>query len=291
LGRYRLLERLGQDGRSTLYLGRDEEDGEPVTVRVLRGGKAAPRRGRDRLAQETAAAMQVTGRHTARILDADLAAERPYIVSEYAEGPSLRESVEEEGPLPTGRLRKVALRTAASLAAMHKAGVVHRAFTPGRVLLGPDGAKVTGFARALDLGPADAGTAPTGATAYLAPEQIEDEPVGPPADVFAWAATMVYAATGRPPFGTGTDAAVLRGITSRRPDLGDLDGTLRELAVRCLDKNPAARPTARRLVQALRDDQAPAPKAKPKRIPRYRWRMMIALGAVMLAGFALGVIF
>ncbi|MFI0349773.1 serine/threonine-protein kinase [Actinomadura sp. 9N407] len=293
MGPYRLVERLGQDGLGILYLGRDEEDGEPVTVRVLRGGKAAPRRARDRLAQEAEAAMQVTGRHTARVLDADLAAERPYIVSEYAEGPSLRESVEEDGPLAAARLRKVALRTAASLAAMHKAGVVHRGFTPCRVLLGPDGAKVTGFARSLDTASAAAATA--GTTAYLAPEQIEDEPVGPPADVFAWGATMVYAATGRPPFGTGTgtgtDATVLRAITSRRPDLGDLDGTLRELAARCLDKNPAARPTARQLVRALRDDQAPAPKTRPKRIPRYRWRMMIALGAVMLAGFALGVVF
>jgi hypothetical protein len=174
-------------------------------------------------------------------------------------------------------LRQVALRTAAWLAKSHKEGVLHRRFQPGNVLLGPDGAKVT--------------TGAQDAPAYMAPEQIEDEPVGPPADVFAWGATMVYAATGRPPFGTGPDAVVMRKVTSQRPDLDDLEGPLRDLAARCLDKNPAARPTARQIVRALREGQAPAAKPRPKRIPRYRWRMMVALAAVIAAGFVMGVLF
>jgi serine/threonine protein kinase len=171
----------------------------------------------------------------------------------------------------------VALRTAKSLAKSHKEGVVHGRFHPGNVLLGPDGVQVAASAQA--------------APAYMAPEQIEDEPVGPAADVFAWGATMVYAATGRPPFGVGPDAAVKRRVTSQRPDLGDLEGTLRELAARSLDKNPAARPTGRQIVLALRDGRAPAPKPRPKRIPQYRWRMMVALAAVIAAGFVMGVLF
>jgi serine/threonine protein kinase len=124
----------------------------------------------------------------------------------------------------------------------------------------------------------------------MSPEQIEDEPVGPPADVFAWGATLVFAATGKPPFGTGPSAAVMRRVTSRSPDLGDLDGPLRDLALRCLDKNPAARPTAPQLVRMLRDDARPAAKPKPDRIPRYRWRMMVALAVVIPLGFALGIL-
>jgi serine/threonine protein kinase len=197
-------------------------------------------------------------------------------------GPSLRRIVEEHGPLPEARLRKVALRTARSLAENHKAGSVHHRIHPGVLLLDGDRAEVTGFGART--------TAPV--AAYLSPEQIEDEPAGPPADVFAWAATMVYAATGRPPFGSGPDAAVMRRVTTRRPDLGDgLDGPMRELLTRCLDKNPAARPTARQVVRALREGRAPAVKPRPRRIPRYRWRMMVALAAVMAAGFAAGVLF
>ncbi|MFC4051384.1 serine/threonine-protein kinase [Actinomadura syzygii] len=205
-----------------------------------------------------------------------------YVVGRDAEGPRLQQVVEDRGPLPAPQLRKVAGRTAAALNALHRAGVAHGDLRPANVLLTPDGAKV------VDARDPDA---PGGSPAYLAPEQVEDEPVGPPADVFAWGATMVFAATGRPPFGTGPSAAVMRRVTSRRPDLGGLDGPLRDLVARCLDKNPAARPTAAQLIRALREGHGPAPKPRPTRIPRYRWRMMVALAAVVVSGFALGMLF
>ncbi|MFC6883035.1 MULTISPECIES: serine/threonine-protein kinase [Actinomadura] len=289
LAGYRLLGRLGEGGQGVVYLGRGD-DGGLVTVKLLRGGAAAGPRARARFVKEADAALRVAGRHTARVLAADVAGDRPYIVSEFVEGPSLQHIVEDEGPLAGGPLRKVAVRTAGALAAIHRAGIVHRDFKPGNVVLGPDGAKVIDFgvARIADATPVTTG--PLGTPSYMAPEQIEDEPVGPPADVFAWGATMVYAATGRPPFGTGSSAAVMRRVTSHRPDLGDLQGPLRDLAARCLDKNPAARPTAPQLVRALRDGHGPAPKPRPKRIPRYRWRMMLALAGVVCLGFALGVL-
>ncbi|MEU6035123.1 MULTISPECIES: serine/threonine-protein kinase [Actinomadura] len=286
---YRLLGRLGEGGQGVVYLARSPQ-GELVTVKLLRGGSAAGQRALGRFRKEADAALQVAGRHTARMLDADVTGDRPYIVSEYVEGPSLQRVVEEQGPLPEERLRTVALRTAAALATIHRAGIVHRDFKPGNVVLGPDGAKVIDFGVARMADATTITTGPVGTPAYMAPEQIEDEPVGPPADVFAWGATVVFAATGRPPFGSGPSAAVMRRVTSRRPDLGDMDGPLRDLALRCLDKNPAARPTARQLVRALREGRAPAPKPRPRRIPAYRWRMMVALAVVMAAGFVLGLL-
>ncbi|MCP2338423.1 serine/threonine-protein kinase [Actinomadura rupiterrae] len=291
LGGYRLLRRLGEGGQGVVYLAvaADDEDGGRVAVKLLRGGAAATPRARARFVKEADAAREITNRHVARVLDTDMTGDRPFIVSEYVPGPSLQECVEEDGPLTPGGLRRVALRSAAGLAAIHRAGVVHRDFKPGNVLLGPDGPKVIDFgvARTADATPVTTGGA-VGTPAYMAPEQIEDEPVGPPADVFAWAGTVVFAATGRPPFGGGPSAAVMRRIVTRPPDLGGLDGELGELVAACLDKNPAARPTARQIVRALRDGEAPAPRPRPKQIPRYRWRMMVALAAVVAAGFLLG---
>ncbi|RFU41326.1 serine/threonine protein kinase [Actinomadura logoneensis] len=294
LGGHRLVRRLGEGGQGVVYLGVPERRGDQgprVAVKLLRGGSAATPRARARFVKEANAALEITNRHVARVLDADVTGDRPYIVSEFVDGPSLQEWVEEDGPLPAGRLRRVALRSAAGLAAIHRAGVVHRDFKPGNVLLGPDGPKVIDFgvARISDTTPVTTGGA-VGTPAYMAPEQIEDEPVGPPADVFAWAGTVVFAATGRPPFGGGPSAAVMRRIVTRPPDLGDMRGELRDLVAACLDKNPAARPTARQIVRALRDGEAPAPRPRPKQIPRYRWRMMLALAAVVAAGFALGIL-
>ncbi|GAA0557306.1 hypothetical protein GCM10009546_19220 [Actinomadura livida] len=212
-----------------------------------------------------------------------------HVVGADAEGPRLQDVVDEDGPLPAKHLHRVALRTAAALAAIHRAGTVHGDFRPANVLLGPDGAKVVDFGIVRTAGEAADGAA--GTPAYMAPEQIEDEPVGRPADVFAWGATVVFAATGRPPFGTGPAPEVMRRVTSRRPDLGDMTGPLRDLAARCLDKNPAARPTAPQVVRALREGQGPMPKPRPTRIPRYRWRMMVALAAVVICGFVLGMLF
>ena len=289
LGDYALIKRLGEGGQGVVYLARDEA-GDLVTVKLLRGGWAASQRSRARFAKEAAAALRVATPHTARMLHAEVSGDRPYIVSEYVEGPSLQRVVKDDGPLTGARLRSLALRTADALTAIHRAGIVHRDLKPANVVLGPDGAKVIDFGIARTADAATLTTSPVGTPAYMSPEQIEDEPVGPPADVFSWGATMVYAATGRPPFGGGSNAAVMRRVTARAPDLGDLKGPLRDLVERCLDKNPAARPTAQQLLRALRADARPAPKPRPRRIPAYRWRMMVALGVVIGIGFVLGLL-
>ncbi len=77
---------LGEGGQGIVYLGRDR-DGEFVTVKLLRGGATAGQRARSRFVKEADAALQVSGRHTARVLDADMSGDRPYIVSEFVEGP------------------------------------------------------------------------------------------------------------------------------------------------------------------------------------------------------------
>ncbi|GAB3983382.1 hypothetical protein GCM10029978_089890 [Actinoallomurus acanthiterrae] len=280
LGRYRLEARLGEGGQGIVYLGRDS-DGGRVAVKLLRAQLGEDEAMRSRFARELAVIEQVAGFCTAQVLDADVAGDQPYIVSEYVPGPSLHDLVREHGPRAGTELDRLAIGTATAMAAIHRAGIVHRDFKPANVLIGPDGPRVIdfGIARALESG-ADSTTASgvVGTPAYMAPEQIAGQRVTPAADVFAWAATMVFAATGRSPFGGDSIPAVMNRISHHAADLSGVPVTLLPLLERCLAKDPTGRPAAQTLLlELIGDEAAPAaphdetahdgPGREPERFP------------------------
>ncbi|WP_188190511.1 serine/threonine-protein kinase [Nonomuraea sp. SYSU D8015] len=234
VGGYRIVGRLGAGGQGTVYLGQ-APDGRPVAVKVLREGAGFD----DRLAREVAAARRVEPVCVAQVLDASLGG-RAYIVSEYVDGPSLQEAGRHAG----ADLQRLAVGTATALAAIHRAGLVHRDFKPANVLLGRDGPRVIDFgvARTADAS-ASVASGIVGTPAYMAPEQLAGAQVGPAADVFAWASVIVFAATGTPPFGDDTLPAIINRILHGEPWLGDLPEPLRPIVHACLAKDPHHRPT------------------------------------------------
>ncbi|REE97665.1 ABC transporter substrate-binding protein [Thermomonospora umbrina] len=265
---FRLLGRLGEGGQGTVFLGRDA-DGRRVAVKLLHARLASDERARARFAAEVRHAERVAALCTAPVIATDVDGDVPYIVSEYVDGPSLAAVVAAEGPRSGAALDRLAIGTITALAAIHGAGVVHRDFKPSNVLLADDGPRVIdfGIARALD----DAkrvSSAAVGTPAYMAPEQIEAQDVGPPADVFAWGCTMVFAATGAPPFGNDAIPAVLRRILLEPPDTGSLGEPLLGLVRRCLDKDPAGRPTAQQILIRLltRAGALPAAETSPENV-------------------------
>ncbi|WP_131741176.1 serine/threonine-protein kinase, partial [Actinomadura roseirufa] len=215
VGAYRLEARLGTGGQGVVYLGR-AGDGPPVAVKVLHvDGPMA----RSRFARELEAAKRVSRFCTAQVLDADVTGDRLYIVSEYVEGPTLAEHVHERGPQRGADLERLAIGTATALAAVHAAGIVHRDFKPANVIMGATGPRVIDFgvARVLDAVATTVGHV-IGTPAYMAPEQAAGRRVGPAADVFAWASTLLFAASGRPPFGTDAVPAPSGTVPARDPD-------------------------------------------------------------------------
>ncbi|GGK76863.1 hypothetical protein Sme01_42580 [Sphaerisporangium melleum] len=248
IGPFRLAGRLGEGGQGVVYLGQDES-GERVAVKLLHVRFSGDHTARSRFARELKAAARVASFCTARVIAADLDGDVPYIASEYIEGRSLREAVETGGPLAGGALERLAVGTATALTAIHKAGIVHRDFKPDNVLIAPDGPRVVdfGISRILD----STGTITSravGTPAYMAPEQISGGEVGPAADVFAWGSTVAFAATGRAPFGGTSIAAVLNRVLNDEADLSAMPERLRGVVRACLSKDPAARPTADRVL-------------------------------------------
>jgi len=222
VGQHRLTGRIsGMPGTGPFYLAR-APDGAAVVLRLLSGSWTHDPAARDRFAAEAGAAQRVPAYCAARILDAGVEGERAYLVSEYVPGPSLLETVRRDRWARGAELEALALGSAAGLAAVHQAGLVHGNFGPDHLILSADGPQVIEFGITPPYGPAT-----------------------PSADMMAWAQTMVFAVIGRP-------AAALE-------DLDALPGPLRAAVADCLGGDPALRPAARDIVADLLGDASPGP--------------------------------
>nr|WP_239067093.1 serine/threonine-protein kinase [Actinomadura bangladeshensis] len=263
VGPYRLRHRLGTGGQGTVYIGADGT-GASVAVKLLHPHLIGNGVARTRFVREMQIAERVAPFCTAQVLDSGVADGHVYIVSEFVDGPSLQDSVRETGPRGGAALERLAINTVTALAAIHRAEVVHRDFKPGNVLLGPDGPVVIdfGIARALDLNQSIITSQAVGTPGYMAPEQIAEEAVGPAADMFAWGATMVFAATGERAFRGTSIPAVMQAILRGEPELDGLQGPLRAIVRDCLAKDPSRRPTAAEVGDRLRALPAPAWETK-----------------------------
>jgi hypothetical protein len=253
LGDYGLQGRLGQGDQGVVFLGADGAGGA-VAVKLLHARLMNEPTARLRFIGELEPARRVGAFYTAQVLDAGVAGDRPFVVSSYVEGPSLRELVEDEGPRGPHVLDRLAMGTAIALAAIHGSGVVHRDLKPANVLLSADGPYMTdfGLARALDSTTTATGHT-IGTPAFMAPEQLTGADVGPPADVFAWAMTLLFAATGRAAFGEGSASEVMQRVLHDEPDLRALPASLRDVVAQALSTDMTQRPGALQIVDHLLD--------------------------------------
>ncbi|SCG03783.1 Serine/threonine protein kinase, partial [Streptomyces sp. Ncost-T6T-2b] len=253
-----LLGRLGAGGMGRVYLARSA-GGRTVAVKVVHEEHIANGEFRARFRREIEAARRVGGRYTAPVLDADADAERPWVATGYVPGPSLEQAVREHGPLPAASVNALADGLLRALRGIHAAGIVHRDLKPSNVLLTVDGPRVIdfGIARALQVSVESLLTSTgmvIGSPGFMAPEQILGEETGAGADVFSLGCVLMYAATGRLPFGAGASNqhAVMFRIVQSPPDLDAVeDASLRELIERCLIKNAAERPGVDELLEGL----------------------------------------
>ncbi len=272
IGRYRLTARLGAGGMGVVYLGLDTDgDGSQVAVKVLRPELADDPEFRARFGREVASLMLVRGECTVRVIEADTTSSQPYMVTEYAAGPSLSEYIDANGPLGADMLCGLATGLAEALTAIHAAGVVHRDLKPSNVILGQSGPKVIdfGIAQTLDATSVTKTGMMVGSAGFMAPEQVTGR-AGQAADIFAWAVTIAYAASGQPPFGTGESLAIVYRILHGSPDVAAVPPVLQPLVMAALTKDPQRRPTAHELLDVL-TDPAPREDRRARAVLAYTW--------------------
>ncbi|WP_150239144.1 serine/threonine-protein kinase [Nocardiopsis quinghaiensis] len=256
-GDYSVTGRLGKGGQGIVYLA-EAADGEQYAVKVLNDQWSQDGDLRKRFEKEVRAAQKVASFCTAAIIDAQLDGDPPYVVSEFVPGKDLQETIAKGSTQKGSTLQRLAVSTATALVAIHRAGIVHRDFKPGNVLIGPDGPRVIDFGIArVDDGTATMTNSIVGTPSYMAPEQIEGRGITDKCDIFAWGCVIAFASTGRAPFGSDTVPAVVHRVVSAPPDLSDMDEALRPIVESCLDKNPDNRPNAQTLLMRLLGHEGP----------------------------------
>ncbi|MFI1198297.1 serine/threonine-protein kinase [Streptomyces sp. NPDC020883] len=287
LGAYELLARLASGGMGRVYVARSTKDGALVAVKTLLAEGALGDTDRRRFAREVKLARRIDSAHTARVLDADADAERPWMAIEYIPAPSLAELVRDAGKLPTQAVHWVAAGVAQALVVLHQAQIVHRDIKPQNVLLPRSGPRLIdfGISHANDMTRTQL---TLGTIAFTSPEQARAEPSTRASDVYSLGATLFHTAVGRPPYPETSDTIRLLTLVQRGElDLTGLPNGLAGLVRPCLAADPRDRPEpAEVLRRALAElDRAPAPKSGAGRLPA-RWTALI--GEYEAQGRALG---
>jgi serine/threonine protein kinase len=253
IGPYSIIGKLGAGAMGQVFLARSTA-GRLVAVKTIRVELAEEPGYRARFAREVAAASRVSGVFTAAVIQADAEADLPWVATAYVPAPSLAALVRRCGPLPVPAVRWLAAGCAEALQSIHSVGLLHRDVKPSNVLVAPTGPQVIDFgvARVAERIQLTATRGSAGTPSYMAPEQARDATlVSSASDVFSLGATLVFAATGHPPYQGETAMDILVRLATEPPDLTGVPDELAALLTACLDRTPRNRPTEAAILAEL----------------------------------------
>jgi tRNA A-37 threonylcarbamoyl transferase component Bud32 len=260
VGRYALLDILGQGGMAVVYRARDEVLDREVAIKILRAGMTDDPAFVERFRRE---ARHVASLHHPNIVTihdtgVDPETDSEFIVMQLVQGPDLQRMLERSGALPLGFVVRVGIETSRALGYAHERGIIHRDVKPGNILIDADGeARVAdfGIARAAtDAGATTSGTM-LGSAQYASPEQVLGEAVTPASDLYSLGVVLYEASSGVRPFDGPSPAAVaLERLRLPPRPLGEvaprLPASFVALVSSLLAREPAARPASAEVVAA-----------------------------------------
>jgi serine/threonine protein kinase len=264
IGRYRILEQLGQGGMSVVYRGLDTSLDREVAVKVLHPHLATKSESRRRLEREAKAVARLKHPNILEVFDfAGESGDEAFIVTELIVGQTLRQFISTESLAPPEIAAMVTHELASALAHAHEAQVIHRDLKPENVMVRRDGVLKLmdfGIAKIIDRDEKMTMTgALVGSPAHMAPEIIEGEEAGAEADIFSLGTMLYLFATGKLPFTAANTTATLKKILDcnfedprmLQPTISD---SLAQIITTCLQRAPSARyANAQKLKDALLD--------------------------------------
>jgi serine/threonine protein kinase len=222
-GRYRLEDRIGAGGMSTVYRATDETLQRTVAIKLMNREIATDSDQLERFRREARAVAQLSHPHIVGVIDYGEDDGRPYIVFEYVEGETLKERIRRSGRLPITEAVAYAIEIARALGTAHARHIVHRDVKPQNVMIDEEGsAKVTdfGIARTLDEEGLTADGRVLGTTDYVSPEQALGRPVTGQSDLYSLGIVLYEMLTGEVPFkGDNQVAVAMKHVREQLPDV------------------------------------------------------------------------
>ncbi|PVD00059.1 serine/threonine-protein kinase [Streptomyces sp. CS147] len=278
-GRYRLGDVLGRGGMGKVWRAHDEVLHRTVAVKELTAGLYVAEADRlvlhARTQKEARAAARITHPGVVTVHDVIEYDNRPWIVMQYVDGPSLADEAKEKGDIAPREAARIGLHVLSALRAAHGAGVLHRDVKPGNVLLARDGqVLLTDFGIAAIEG--DSTITRTGELVgsidYLAPERVRGGDPGPASDLWSLGATLYTAVEGTSPFRRTSPISTMQAVVTEEPPAPVNAGPLGAVITALLRKDPAERPTAAQAEQMLLDAmEGREPRAAQAHVPTQRF--------------------
>lgn len=268
IGRYRLKRCIARGGMGEVWEAYDTVLKRSAALKLLAAPRCKPE-DIARFQREVRATSELSHPNTVRVFDYGVTQDGHwYYTMELLQGQSLRELVDHEGPLSSGRVASIALQTAHALSEAHQRGIIHRDVKPDNIfvtpLSGADHVKLLDFGIARltaseSYATATRGNWTGGTPMFMSPEVIRGDPAQPSSDVYSLGATIYYALTTKPPFVRDSFAQILTAHLhapvaplTEHPECAAIPATLERIVMRCLEKQPGDRfSSARELADAL----------------------------------------
>lgn len=257
-GRFKLVGRLGAGGMGVAFAA-ETAQGARVVIKTVLSDFSDDIEFRRRFKREVLAASSIESPFVCEVLASDLSADRQWVALEYIEGPTLHTLVKSQGPLSEARQVALAAGLAHGLSELHGCGLVHRDLKPSNIICAQDGPRLIDFGIAVMQqlpGVTRSGHLAPGSPGWMAPEQLDPYSVPTPAlDLFSWACTCWFAATGESPFSAASSAESLAALRKWSADAlempASLAGPVAPLVRQALAADPDQRGSAEQMATAL----------------------------------------